>query len=218
VHAERTPQGSVRPRSCRERTHYSRGVSTRSRALVLTLSALGCACARSKQKDIEPAPERQRDGAPVTVFDAATGCDVDPKGEVARDATLSKGCTLLARRGVHVTGGATLTIEEGVTIAFGRGTALRVEHGTIVAKGSDAARIVLTSAESPKKEADWIGVVIEDQTHDGSILDHVIIEYAGKGPAPAALKVVGSAKLTLGAFTMEHDDGAGLSLVPLPPP
>jgi hypothetical protein len=191
-------------------------VSTRSRALVLVVAATSCACSR-RARDIEPAPEKQRDGAPVTIFDAPSSCDLDSSGEVARDATWVKGCTLIAPRGVRVIGGATLTLEEGVTIAFGRGSALRVSDGTIVAKGSDAAKIVMTSAQAPKKEGDWIGVVIEDQTRVGSIFDHVVIEYAGKGPLPAALKIVGVAKLTLGAFTLEHDDGAGISLVPAPP-
>jgi hypothetical protein len=185
--------------------------------MLSTCVAFVCACTRSKQKDIEPAPERQRDGAPVTNFDAPSECDLDPSGEITRDVTLKKGCTLVARRGVRVTKGAALTLEEGVTIAFGKGTVLRVIDGTIVAKGSDDAKIVLTSAQAPKKEADWIGVVIEDQKREGSILDHVVIEYAGKGPDAAALKVMGVAKLTLGSLTIEHDDGAGISLVPAPP-
>ncbi len=86
-------------------------------------------------------------------------------GEITSDMKLGKGFTYTLAGGVHVKPGATLSIEEGVTIkssATEPSTAyLLVEPGAkIEANGTATAPIVMTSGQASPKVQDWGGLII----------------------------------------------------------
>ena len=183
----------------------------------MVIATMACACSRTHDPEIRAEPDVGPAHPHDTVAPAPAPSPSEGPWMLDRDLKLTKHASVILPHGMVVTNGARLTIEQGVTLAFAAGSVLRVREGTIVAHGTAADPILFTSDATPKRDADWIGVVIEDQKGAGSVLDGVIIEYAGKGPDPAALKVIGVAAITLGAITMRHDDGAGLSMVPIPP-
>ncbi|MBN2704478.1 MAG: VCBS repeat-containing protein, partial [Pontiellaceae bacterium] len=77
-----------------------------------------------------------------------------------------------------VSGGATLTIEPGVTLRFHNGTGLSV-HGTLTALGTVFRPIVMTSSAAEPQPGDWAGLYLGSGA-DASNLAHVRIEY-GQG-------------------------------------
>lgn len=90
-------------------------------------------------------------------------------GDITKNTILAKGNTYTLRGGVHVSKGATLTIEEGVTVKaitnsktdFANTAYLLVEPGSkIQATGTATAPIVFTSNSATPAPQDWGGVII----------------------------------------------------------
>lgn len=81
----------------------------------------------------------------------------------------------------------TMTIEAGVTLRFGdaRGSsgitvgASATRQGRIVARGTAAQPITLTSAKDVKAAGDWRGIVFQEYPADGAAFENVVFEYAG---------------------------------------
>ncbi|MBA2538452.1 MAG: hypothetical protein H0V17_02350 [Deltaproteobacteria bacterium] len=90
-----------------------------------------------------------------------------------------------------VTGVATLTIEAGVTMRFAAGATLRIEpatgtlaaRGALIAVGTPAAPIVMTSAAATPAAGDWFGVWFGGLVDPTTRLDHVQVSFAGKASA-----------------------------------
>ncbi|MCW3122983.1 MAG: hypothetical protein JWQ38_2475 [Flavipsychrobacter sp.] len=82
--------------------------------------------------------------------------------DIAANRTLKAGKTYTLTNLVYVKSGATLTIESGVTIKVSKGKiAIVVARGAkIMAEGTAAAPIVLTSAEAAPAPGDWGGIVL----------------------------------------------------------
>jgi hypothetical protein len=116
-----------------------------------------------------------------------------------------------------VTGLVTLTIEPGVALRFPTAGRLRVEPGVgytparaaLIAVGTPAAPIVLTSAAATPAAGDWHGLWFGSRVAPTSRVQHVRVEYAGRigssgsdscvypgQPAPneAAIRILGSAE------------------------
>ncbi|MGE3543498.1 MAG: hypothetical protein AB7L28_06190 [Kofleriaceae bacterium] len=90
---------------------------------------------------------------------------------------------------------STLTIEPGVTIRFTSGApsaawamTLGVSSGMLpnqiwpvrlIANGTPAAPIVLTSAEPTPAAGDWAGIKWAAGVADGNVMSHVTVDYAG---------------------------------------
>jgi hypothetical protein len=90
-------------------------------------------------------------------------------GDITKNTILTKGSTYTLRGGVHVTDGATLTIEEGVTVKaitnsktdFTNTAYLLVEPGSkIKAVGTATAPIVFTSNAASPAPQDWGGLIL----------------------------------------------------------
>lgn len=87
-----------------------------------------------------------------------------------------------------VTGVATLTIEPGVTMKFSAGATFRVEpasgtnpaRGALIANGTGAAKIVLTSASAAPVAGAWFGLWFGGLVDATTRVDHMKVEYAGK--------------------------------------
>ncbi len=95
------------------------------------------------------------------------GPEEDPNGytlstDITSDRTLVAGKTYTLSNLVYVKNGATLTIQEGVTIKAAKGkNALVVTRGAkINAVGTESSPIVFTSGEAAPSYGDWGGIVI----------------------------------------------------------
>lgn len=108
--------------------------------------------ASCKKKDNTPAP-------PVVVEDP-NGYILS--GDITTSRTLLKGKTYSLENLVYVKGGATLTIEPGVTIRVFKGkNALVITRGSkIMAEGTATEPIVLTSNEASPAPGDWGGIIM----------------------------------------------------------
>lgn len=83
----------------------------------------------------------------------------------------------------------TLTIEPGVTIKFEKqgggdlgltlGNKASMAPVRIVARGTAAAPILLTSAQATPAAEDWRGVYLANGPPAGNVFEHVTVEYAG---------------------------------------
>lgn len=130
----------------------------------------------------------------------------DLKGNVTGDITLAANQEWILTGALAVKDGATLTIEAGTTIkatAGGTNVFIAVEQGgTIIADGTAAAPIRITSNAGNPRSGDWGGVLINgrapisgggtsttevlplqyggtDASDNSGILNYVIIEYTG---------------------------------------
>ncbi len=81
-------------------------------------------------------------------------------GDVSGEESWSVDATHVITCDVTVSG--TLTIEAGVEVYADRDTALRVEGGSLVARGESDAPILLASHENFPLAGDWVGLVGQD--------------------------------------------------------
>lgn len=131
-------------------------------------------------------------------------------GEITQDLILTKGNSYVLKAGVHVKPGATLHIQEGVTVKSDPDepvTAyLLIEPGAkINAVGTASAPIVFTSGKENPKSQDWGGIIVtgkapinvdggvaasemgagvtyggNNPTDNSGVLKYVRVEYTGK--------------------------------------
>jgi hypothetical protein len=82
----------------------------------------------------------------------------------------------------------TVTIEPGVTLKFNTGATLRVDAssgttpaaGALVAVGTAAKPITFTSSAASPAPGDWYGIWLGRQPLATTLIDHAVIEYAGR--------------------------------------
>ena len=110
-------------------------------------------------------------------------------GNIVNDTTWKRsGGPVYIHGDVHISNGATLTIEAGVEVRFYEvkgtggyedGAELVVKNGALVAEGKPGLPVKFTSANGVKKMGDWGAVVVESSNQ--IILENAIIEYATNG-------------------------------------
>jgi hypothetical protein len=167
-------------------------------ALVLAGSFLFASCSK------DPSPI-DNDGNNGVLPNGAT-----ITGTITENTTLSKGNTYVLKAGVHVKPGATLTIEEGVTVKSDPNEPvaayLLIEPGAkINAVGTESAPIVFTSGQASPKTQDWGGIILTgkapinveggvaasemgagvtyggtDANDNSGVMKYVRVEYTGK--------------------------------------
>jgi len=171
-----------------------------TKTLALALSA--CMLFASCSDDDNPTPINPGDGG-VLENNATLS------GDITKNTTLAKGNTYFLKGGVHVMDGATLTIEEGVTVKSdpddGSAAYLLIEKDSkIEAIGTADAPIVFTSGMANPEAQDWGGLILtgqapinvpggsaksemgdvdyggNDANHSSGTLKYVRVEYTGK--------------------------------------
>lgn len=128
-------------------------------------------------------------------------------GLICQDTTWTADASpYCATQSIIIGCGKSLTIEPGVEVRFPRqpfGLAIgsgAFGAGTLIARGTAGAPIVFTSGEPDPQPGDWVGMNFTYQAADaafdqdgnytdGSILEHVVVEYAGGGGADGAVAV-----------------------------
>jgi len=131
-------------------------------------------------------------------------------GDISTNTTLAKGNTYFLKGGVHVVGGAVLTIQESVTVKSdpndGSAAYLLIDPTSkIEAVGTAEAPIVFTSGKASPQAQDWGGIILTgkapinvtggtalsemgqgvsyggtDANHSSGTLKYVRAEYTGK--------------------------------------
>jgi len=125
-----------------------------------------------------------------TVDVSGISCNLTAPSSVSSDTVITAGC-YLAPRGIRVSSAANLTIEPGVIIKFGSGTALDVNNSaTLTAVGTASSPIVLSANEA--LPGYWRGLDIGQSNSLRNQLDFVQIEYAGGGTNRTASVFVGA--------------------------
>lgn len=78
--------------------------------------------------------------------------------------------------------GPTLTIEAGNVFRFAADQWLRVgsSPGTLKIMGTSSDPVTFTSRQASGAAGDWLGLRLENQTGNGTLIDNVVLEYAGQ--------------------------------------
>ncbi|MCP3866752.1 MAG: hypothetical protein GY703_01370, partial [Gammaproteobacteria bacterium] len=143
--------------------------------------------------------------------EVTTAVWTDPfTGDVTSDLTIGAGSEteIDIHQTLRVVDGATLTIVPGTVLRFAPGAGIETVDGKIVVQGTALQPILLTSLQdvpggSPAP-GDWIGVIL-GAGDTGSVMEHLVIHYAGAG-----LHVNGAPPLPVAALVVRYDSGAGL--------
>jgi hypothetical protein len=178
------------------------------------------------QIDCTPTNPGWNGTVPITIPD---GGDCVVTGPITTDTTFSASqCPVYdAPGGIVVTGG-TLTIEAGVTVAFGNGTGLQVaatSSAGLQVEGSTSptscAPVVFTSDAPSPTAGSWGTVELDSNLTDNSAISNLVIQYAGgayNGPVfspavQAALLVDGTGhdiQLPISNVTAWQNGGSGI--------
>lgn len=124
--------------------------------------------------------------AELTVCSAS--CNVS--SIISSNRTWRKGAYQV-RETLQVREGMTLILEPGVTLKFSPGVSLQVA-GTLIARGTGELPITFTSSQASPAPGDWGTILftetavgasfdVEGNYISGSIFEHCVVEYGGKG-------------------------------------
>lgn len=157
--------------------------------------------------------------------------DTDVSGPILANTTWTQANSPYVVTGsILIGGGSTLTIEPGVVIRVNADLGIQVGspegfgHGTLVAQGTPSQPIRFTSNAAPETQApgDWIHVFfsdlavdatfVDDKYESGSILQHVIVEYAGAGSPSTGSVTVNSASPYLDSVEVRSSARSGLRI------
>ena len=130
---------------------------------------------------------QQTSGNTFSGSDANNTIRVD-SGTVSNSGTWrNQGAIYYVHGNVDVRGDAnpTLTIEPGITFQFRKGSGrLQIggggKPGKIVADASGGDPIIFTSYETAPAPQDWYGIFFDPAADDSSVLNNVVVEYAGR--------------------------------------
>jgi hypothetical protein len=143
------------------------------------------------------------------------GCSALPKRFDA-DTVLPKGC-YLADASPILAASVRLTLSPGVTILFAQDTGLALSgNQVLIAAGTAAEPILLTGAQPVR--GFWRGVTLDGTLLPDSVLDHVIVEYAGRTASDkdaAAVKLTADSRgvrASITHTTLRESQGWGLWL------
>ncbi len=127
----------------------------------------------------------------VLLVGRVAGADTPVGGLISTDTHwTAAGTPYTVGTDIMIVNNATLTIGPGVDVRFAPDTEFKVKFGKVVARGSPAFPIRFT-IDSDEPATYWRGIVFERDTVDasfdtegnyidGSILEHVIVEYTSR--------------------------------------
>ncbi len=139
------------------------------------------------------------------------------KWSIKEDRRLIKACSpYVVSENISVVGGATLTIDPGVVVKMDQDKKFQVAHGdkaTLVAKGTAADPITITSNVSSPAAGDWGGLELWKQIQKGTVLSHVRIRHGGqKGKGACLLVRAGGAEGNIELSNVAFDSCGSVGL------
>lgn len=174
---------------------------------LMCLFLLGC---RRRERPHEPAVAK-----PLALRVDACAVPDTANAPPESQFTIPKGCVLRVDKDWIIDHDARVTIGQGATISFAKGTGLYVVHGTLAVPGGvGGAAVRFTSADASPAPGDWRGIVVHQSTFgfevDGDYnsyvaraqLSNVIIEYAGAEACPPPDPRGVCTRCSRGAFTV----------------
>ena len=113
------------------------------------------------------------------------------------------------------TTGNILTLEKGIELKFGTldlvGVGTYGNTGGIIAQGTSDEPVIFTSSLVGPSAGDWLGIEFGPDTMNGTILDNVIIKYAGVASATTAAVEISTPNVSIqNSFIL---DCAGLGIL-----
>lgn len=186
--------------------------------LALASAVAGCGRREAPRDDGDDPPGKSADAGATVSPESDPGCDLGAESILHVDTTIKAGCHVVVARNYEVQSGVTLTIEPGARLAFGHGMHLWIGYGRLVAQGTAEQPVVFTSLDdkSPQR-GDWEGLVFAERAREGSVLEHVVVEYAGNQGSlgSGALSFYGAVKagvLAVRASTFRHNAQAAVAI------
>jgi hypothetical protein len=150
------------------------------------------------------------DTATLTISDALqVSCIELSPTDITTDTTLSEPCYNMTSD-VSVSDNATLTIESGVRLVFSAEARLSIEEdGLLLAVGTQSEPITFTSVL--QAAGYWDGIYIDSIAT--SMLEHVVVEYAGgtTDSDAANLTLNSGGNLSVNNSTLRYSGGYGFS-------
>jgi len=113
---------------------------------------------------------------------------------------------------------AKLELAPCTVVAFGNGALLHVfNDGSLQAKGVEGQPVLFTSAKASAEPGNWSGIHVGSESAGDSLLEHVIVEYAGRG-GTSAIELLANASVGLSHVTVRHtaDEGNPIYLAGRP--
>lgn len=139
-------------------------------------------------------------------------------GTVAQSATWPAiDASYIVTADVYVNGSSSpvLTLAAGVTLAFTQDHGLYVAYsgaGGLAASGTSGEPVTFTSASWSPSAGAWSGISFGGSTVDGaSVLDHIVVEYAGGAYLSAAIEI-DSARPTISNATIHSSEEWGIQV------
>ncbi|NLK51572.1 MAG: hypothetical protein GX295_03885 [Syntrophomonadaceae bacterium] len=130
---------------------------------------------------------------------------------------LRAGVTATFPRGISLNSG-TLELNPGSTVKMGKDSLFNISNqGTLLAQGTAAQNVLITSAEANPARGDWSGIGFMDTASADSRLDYTTVEYGGKyysgnvrlgwnwQPVPAGTPIISNC-------TIRYSSSAGISV------
>ena len=125
-------------------------------------------------------------------------------------STVWSGGPYLLRGGVSLPANNTLTIAPGTMLEMGPGAYLLVQ-GTLIARGTAADPIIVTSAAAQPKPGDWQYWKFDGAGAAGSVLDHVRLFYgSANGGANGMLSLTGGANIHVTSSVFSQGTRTGI--------
>jgi parallel beta-helix repeat protein len=124
--------------------------------------------------------------AALIVFFSISSFAQGVSGAITADTTWSSATPVVVSGTVTVPAGITLTIQAGAVVQFASDAELIVV-GKLIASGTSANHIVLTSSLGSPAPGSWVGLHFQNTANVGSTVQYCEVLYAGGGTNNAAI-------------------------------
>lgn len=145
-------------------------------------------------------------------FESMAGADTIVSGNIATNTTWSlTNSPYVVTNDISVGSNAILTIEPGVVVKINGAKSITVGNGSlgaINARGTAALPITFTSAAATPAAGDWGNIYFGAQTNTSlSVIDNVIVEYAGYYTSSYALSLSAPIQITNSIIRKNKHEG-----------
>jgi hypothetical protein len=164
--------------------------------------------------DASPLPDAGLDaGLRADAGEIEPPCDITQTDDIVSDLLVRRGCRLFVTRWISVGSGATLTLEAGSQMVMSAGVYLYIggyndqTPGRIIAQGTEAEPVLITSAAGTPAPGDWASIELTDSVLEGTKFEYVVFEYGGGNASslyPAVIHFENPEDVPGGRISIDH--------------